>query len=142
LKFLFWPIEYSQRIQYFSFTTFLSSNFLLFFVKIFNISENNIIGVKAAKVLCYGNQIEVWGNICFGDKRRATLMPHSLKKLKVWWVCILKAFAGLEYFTFSQWRTAQWDWTLEEPASQTPVMCGGGGGLQLVLFQPIFMVHG
>jgi hypothetical protein len=40
-------------------------------------------------------------------------------------VCILKAFAGLEYFTFSQWRTAQWDWTLEEPASQTPVMCGG-----------------
>jgi hypothetical protein len=48
-------------------------------VKIFN----NIIGVKAAKVLYYGNQIEVWKKKIWGDKIIATLMPHSLKKLKV-----------------------------------------------------------
>jgi hypothetical protein len=50
----------------FSFTTFVSSSY--FFVKIFNISENNIIGVKAAKVvLYYGDQIEVWeGFFCWG----------------------------------------------------------------------------
>lgn len=75
-------MEYSKRIQYFPSQLFCLQIFI-FFVKIFNISKNNIVGVKAAKVLCYGNQIEVWGNICFGDKRRATLMPHSLKKLKV-----------------------------------------------------------
>jgi hypothetical protein len=76
-----------------------------------------------------------------GDKIMATLMPHSLKKLKVSCVYIYvysRHFRAREYCTLFQWRTAQWDWTLEEPPSQRPVMCAGGrGGLQLVLFQPI-----
>jgi hypothetical protein len=51
-------------------------------------------------------------------------MPHSLTQEAEGMSVYTQGISGPEYCTFFQWRTAQWDWTLEEPPSQRPVMCG------------------